>query len=47
MNPKYDENCIREFADEIDRDPGIVLGRLLIENKKKSVVVLFADKDQP
>lgn len=33
MNPKYDENCIREFAAEIDRDPGIVLGRLLIENR--------------
>ena len=28
-----DENNIRNFADSIDRDPGIVLGRLLIERK--------------
>ena len=29
----FDEKSIREFADFIDRDPGIVLGRLLIERK--------------
>lgn len=29
----FDEKSIREFADFIDRDPGIVLGRLLIERR--------------
>lgn len=29
----FDEKSIREFADSIDRDPGIVLGRLLIERR--------------
>ena len=29
----YNEKNIREFAASINRDPGIVLGRLLIENK--------------
>lgn len=29
----FNEHSIREFADEIDRDPGIVLGRLLNEKK--------------
>ena len=28
-NQHFDESLIREFADEIDRDPGIVLGRLM------------------
>lgn len=35
MEKKIDENSIRAFADEIDRDPGIVLGRLLVENRVK------------
>ena len=29
----FDESSIREFADSIDRDPGIVLGRLIKDNK--------------
>ena len=29
----YNIKCIREFAESIDRDPGIVLGRLLYEHK--------------
>lgn len=29
----FDEKCIRKFADSVDRDPGIVLGRLLIERR--------------
>ena len=29
----FDEKCIREFADSVDRDPGIVLGRLLIDRR--------------
>ena len=33
MEKKYDENSIRAFANEIDRDPGIVFGRLLVENR--------------
>lgn len=32
-NNTFDEECIKEFADDIDRDPGIVLGRLLIEKR--------------
>ena len=32
-NPNYDENNIREFAESINRDPGIVLGRLMIDGK--------------
>lgn len=30
---RFDETTIREFADSIDRDPGIVLGRLMMDNK--------------
>lgn len=30
---RFDEAAIREFADSIDRDPGIVLGRLLTDKK--------------
>ena len=30
---KFDENSIRSFAEKIDRDPGIVLGRLQKEKK--------------
>ena len=29
----FNETTIKRFADSIDRDPGIVLGRLLMENK--------------
>lgn len=29
----FDESSIRKFADSIDRDPGIVLGRLIKDNK--------------
>ena len=30
---RFDESCIRKFADENDCDAGIVLGRLLVEHK--------------
>lgn len=30
---KFDKQSIREFAKEIDRDPGIILGRLLNDGK--------------
>ena len=32
-NKKYDEESIKSFANEIDRDPGIVLGRLQNDRK--------------
>lgn len=32
-NKVFNEKNIKSFADEIDRDPGIVLGRLLIEKR--------------
>ena len=41
-NTEFDESSIREFAESIDRDPGIVLGRLL-----KDGLIPYTDKYLP
>ena len=40
----FDEATIREFADSIDRDPGIVLGRLLKDEKVHHTEVNLSKK---
>ena len=44
QNHRYDEKNIREFAKSIGRDPGIVLGRLMIDGKVSHTNTLLSKK---